>query len=91
MDKENKMSPGDDKKSLGINDHLIADCEIIVLVEGGNIEVETVHNTKKFEPVFFNRLNKNDHIDFSTHNVTKQKVLTNKITMEILKKQVMKI
>lgn len=91
MDKENKMSPGDDKKSLGINDHLIADCEITVLVEGGNVEVETVHNTQEFEPVFFNRLNKNDHIDFSTHNVTKQKVLTNKITMEILKKQVMKI
>ena len=56
MDKENKMSPGDDKKSLGINDHLIADCEITVLVEGVNVEVETVHNTKKFEPVFFNRL-----------------------------------
>lgn len=56
MDKENKMSPGDDKKSLGINHHLIADCEITVLDEGGNVEVETVHNTKKFEPLFFNRL-----------------------------------
>ena len=88
MDKENKMFPSDDNKSLGSNDNLIANCEIPILVEGENNRTETVYDTKTFEFVFFSRLDRNDHIDFNTEC---SQVLTKKITVKILTKQVVKI